>query len=82
MRSSAPSKLKEGESKPLSVKEFSNLILSMDSCSMETSSEEDNAPMIAAITTTVRIVPMVDAIIFPTRVAQTVFQKVIVSNLN
>jgi hypothetical protein len=38
--------------------------------------------MIPAITTTVRIVPMIDAIIFPTRVAQTVFQKVIVSNLN
>jgi hypothetical protein len=38
--------------------------------------------MIAAMTATVRRVPMIDAIIFPTRVAQTVFQKVIVSNLN
>jgi hypothetical protein len=54
----------------------------MDSCSMETSSDEAKAPMIPAITTTVRIVPMIDAIIFPMRVAQTVFQKVIVSNLN
>ena len=82
MRSSAPSKLKDGVSSPLSVNEFSNLIFKIDSFSMETSSDEAKAPMIPAITTTVRIVPMIDAIIFPTRVAQTVFQKVIVSNLN
>jgi hypothetical protein len=54
----------------------------MDSFSMETLSEEDKAPMMAAMTATVRRVPIMDAIIFPTRVAQTVFQKVIISNLN
>jgi hypothetical protein len=54
----------------------------MDSFSMETSSPEEKAAIIAAIIPMVINVPMIDAMKFPTRVAQTVFQKVIVSNLN
>jgi hypothetical protein len=54
----------------------------MDSFSIDTSSPEESAAIMAAIIPTVINVPMIDAIKFPTSVAQTVFQKVIISYLN